>query len=65
MRAPQSAPRRPAPRRAQGFDGVRPVMLASVPPLVWTHEPPGATAMESIALLEQGADEGTTKRRPR
>ena len=65
MRATESAPRRPAPLRAQRFDEVWPVMLAGIPPLVWTHYPPGATTLERIAHLEQNADEGTTKRGPR
>ena len=40
-------------------------MLAGVPLLVWTHDPAGATTLERITHLAQGADECTTKRRRR
>ena len=44
-----------------GLDRLR--RLARV--LAGGHYPPGATRLERTAHLEQGADEGTTKRGPR
>ena len=44
-----------------GLDRLRRLARA----LVAGHYPPGATTLERIALLEQGADEGTTNRRRR